>query len=763
MEIESNSPHYTLSYSLFAHHKAVRCVHVLDSKMLSGSIDTTCQLFSRSPNDPKFELQAPITLFDDYIYNVIVRPDNEGFIVGCKDKKIYLLDSEGNPTGMLEGHTDAINSLSFELKGPNGTPVLVSGSWDSNAIVWDLNSTALMFTLEGHRHAVAVLAYNSLAITGSQDGNLHFWSLETGKKVKSIDKAHKDIIRELTKVETGFASCSNDETIKIWSLDGAMLRVFTGHESYVFSVKTVGLDGLVSGSDDRTVRIWDQANGQQIQVIDHPNTVWHVAVDVSNNDVITACADGAIRVFTRDPKRFANEEELREFEKSCQEAKVSSNQGMTPSELEKLPSVAMTGQLKGKQDGEIRLFRNQGNAEAYLWKATEGIWEKIGDVISGNQRKYYEGDRYYEAGEYDYVFDVDIQGGLTSKMPYNEGDNPLETAEKFLAREGLGKGNLEQITSFIKKNTRGIANSSGGSSNNNKQQGKIVNKQKKTEFKYFPTSQYLTFEGMNLQGLLKKTLESNDVLKAQGSKLAMNEKEAKYMGNILEILNNPKLYYSSKLSDFELDFLRNKLLNWPTELKLSIFDLLRVYSLHAQSEVLFSGLNAGLDILTDICGVLQGKAGPNEALITLCLKVLTNLFTQNTNQNSMLKNCSIVFDSLYVVLKNYQGKPNILNALASLTLNYSIALAINFDIAEGEVRRFLEILTGVLLQATGNNGQTLKGLVGVGTLLVSSKKQYIPIVKEIAGGVLEKLALGGVDSEREKAEECLRDILENLI
>ena len=759
MEIESN-PHYTLSYSLFPHHKAVRCVHVFDSKLLSGSIDTTCQLFSRSPTDQKFELQAPITLFDDYIYSVLIRSDNQGFIVGCKDKKIYLLDPEANPVGVLEGHTDAISSLSFEKQGPNGTPVLVSGSWDAIAKVWDLKSNALMFSFEGHSHAVAVLAYNSLAITGSQDGTLHFWSLETGKKVRSIDKAHKDIIRELTKVETvaGFASCSNDETIKIWSLDGEMLRVFTGHESYVFSVKTIGFQGLVTGSDDRTVRIWDQANGP-IQVIEHPNTVWHVAVDPLNSDVVTACADGAIRVFTRDPKRFANEEDLREFEKSCQEAKAASNQGMTAAELEKLPSLAMTGQIKGKQDGEIRLFRNQGSAEAYLWKAAEGIWEKIGDVISGNQRKYYDGDRYYEAGEYDYVFDVDIQGGVPSKMPFNEGDNPLETAEKFLAREGLGKGNLEQITSFIKKNTRGIASGS--------QQGKIKqevqNKQKKTEFKYFPTSQYLTFEGMNLQGLLKKTLESNEVLKSQGSKLAMTEKEAKYMGNILEILDNPKLYYSSKLTDFELDFLRNKLLNWPTELKLSIFDLLRVYSLHAQSEVLFSGLNAGLDILTDICGVLQGKAGPNEALITLCLKVLTNLFTQVTNQNSMLKSCSIVFDSLFVVLKNYQGKPNILNALASLTLNYSIALAINFDIAEGEVRRFSEILTGVLQQATGNNGQTLKGLVGVGTLLVSSKKQYIPIVKEAVGGVLKTLSLGGMDSEREKVEECLRDILENLI
>ena len=102
-------------------------------------------------------------------------------------------------------------------------------------------------------------------------------------------------------------------------------------------------------------------------------------------------------------------------------------------------------------------------------KASEKSWDKIGDVISGNARKIYDGDQYFEQGEYDYIFDVDYDG-LPKKLPFNEGENVLEAADKFLAREGLGRAYVEQISNFIKNNTRGTS-----------QQKKIQTKQKKEE------------------------------------------------------------------------------------------------------------------------------------------------------------------------------------------------------------------------------------------------------------------------------------------
>lgn len=63
---------------------------------------------------------------------------------------------------------------------------------------------------------------------------------------------------------TGIVSGSNDTTLRIWDSDTGLVVAgpFEGHTDYVTSV-AFSLDGtrIVSGSRDRTVRIWDAETG----------------------------------------------------------------------------------------------------------------------------------------------------------------------------------------------------------------------------------------------------------------------------------------------------------------------------------------------------------------------------------------------------------------------------------------------------------------------------------------------------------------------
>lgn len=68
--------------------------------------------------------------------------------------------------------------------------------------------------------------------------------------------------------------------------------------------------------------------------------------------------------------------------------------------------------------------------------------------------KYYPGDNFFPAGEYDYVFDVDDESGVPKVIPFNDGDNPLEAAERYCKREGLTKGYIEQIRKFLIQNSK---------------------------------------------------------------------------------------------------------------------------------------------------------------------------------------------------------------------------------------------------------------------------------------------------------------------
>lgn len=65
--------------------------------------------------------------------------------------------------------------------------------------------------------------------------------------------------------------------------------------------------------------------------------------------------------------------------------------------------------------------------------------------------------------EYDHVFDVDFKDGAPKlKLPYNNGQNAYEAAQKFLFANELPLEYTEQVVEFIDKNVGGVT--LGGSS-----------------------------------------------------------------------------------------------------------------------------------------------------------------------------------------------------------------------------------------------------------------------------------------------------------
>merc|ERR1719171_1213418 len=141
------------------------------------------------------------------------------------------------------------------------------------------------------------------------------------------------------------------------------------------------------------------------QSILHANTVWGV-VSLPTGDVVTACADGIVRVWTKDPDRMATDEERAAQRTGAQAAAAEAQQkssGAVP--LSGVADVSTMASTPGKKEGEIKMFKEGSNVNAYAWK--NGTWDLIGQV-TGRPKTPYEGDQYFEAGEYDYVFDVEM-------------------------------------------------------------------------------------------------------------------------------------------------------------------------------------------------------------------------------------------------------------------------------------------------------------------------------------------------------------------
>ena len=73
---------------------------------------------------------------------------------------------------------------------------------------------------------------------------------------------------------------------------------------------------------------------------------------------------------------------------------------------------------------------------------------------------------------------------------------------------------------------------------------------------------------------------------------------------IVNLLENSRTYHTWKLDFKEMDTIR-KLLTWPKEFKLPTWDILRAFLAHYQSESLFSGLDAGIDIISQLAAGLE--------------------------------------------------------------------------------------------------------------------------------------------------------------
>ena len=195
-----------------------------------------------------------------------------------------------------------------------------------------------------------------------------------------------------------------------------------------------------------------------MQAITHPSTVWACAV-MPNGDLLAGCANGNAYVWSKTAERAAPDEQVVLFKESVAAVALPAEQaeghGLDTSNMASEEALANPGEREGQH--KIIKDSASGQPTLYTWSAGERTWNKVGEIVGskdGGGGGSTLGKRTYEGKEYDYLFDIDLDGA-TAKLPFNKGDDPWMAAQQFIWRHGLDQAVLDTVANHIVKNTPG--------------------------------------------------------------------------------------------------------------------------------------------------------------------------------------------------------------------------------------------------------------------------------------------------------------------
>jgi len=230
------------------------------------------------------------------------------FIVYCA-LSIVKADIITDPLRTFSGHINDVVAVAFFPDGQYA----VSGSDDGTVKLWNVNTGREIRTFQdfstspsGDAHSIVrSIAFSPdeqyLLWGGVGEPSMTMWNVNTGETVRTFSGHTADTPAVAFSPDGQYAlSGSYDNTMKLWNVNtGAEIRTFTGHSDDVRSV-AFSPDGqtALSGSDDYTLKLWNVNTGIEIRIFSgHSSIVNSVAISQDGQYVLSGSSDNTLKLW----------------------------------------------------------------------------------------------------------------------------------------------------------------------------------------------------------------------------------------------------------------------------------------------------------------------------------------------------------------------------------------------------------------------------------------------------------------------------------
>jgi eukaryotic-like serine/threonine-protein kinase len=135
--------------------------------------------------------------------------------------------------------------------------------------------------------------------SGDKDGVLLYWDADTGQVVRRFPKHPQEIRNVAFSPTSEHMASASGFTVRLYDVRGQEVRRYSGHTG---SIKCLALsaDGkrLITGSDDKTIRLWDVSSGREVQRFNrHSAGITALAFRADTNQFASASRDQTVRLW----------------------------------------------------------------------------------------------------------------------------------------------------------------------------------------------------------------------------------------------------------------------------------------------------------------------------------------------------------------------------------------------------------------------------------------------------------------------------------